>query len=150
LAQEQERVVALEVGHSSGGLIMFSAHNPFGCDSMTSVRGVAAASNSEGSPQPALQMGPESQLFQNGVEVLCDHTVVSRFWVCVVDRMMSGSLENPEILEKIYPRAILTPTAVGPLVDLVCVTDQAGEDPDGRCEGFQGPCAEDEECRHKP
>ena len=129
---------------------MLSAQNPFGCDSMTSVRGIAAASNPEGSPQPALQMGPESQLFQNGVEVLCDHTVVGRFGVCVVDRMMSRTLENPEILEKIYPRAILTPTAVGPLVDLVGVADQAGEDPDGRREGVQGPCAEDEDCRHDP
>lgn len=73
---------------------MFSAQNPVGCDAVASVGCVAAATNPEGSPQPALEARPEADSLEDRVEELGDHTVMGRLGVRVVDRVMLGTLED--------------------------------------------------------
>ena len=73
---------------------MFSAQNPVGRDSVASVRSVAASSDPEGFPKPALEARPEADPLEDRVEELGDHTVMGRLGVRVVDRVMLGTLED--------------------------------------------------------
>ena len=115
---------------------MFGEENPFGCESVASIGGVAAAADPEGLPEPAFQTGPKTQAFEDGVEEFGDHTVVSGLGIRVVDRMVSGTLQDPQIMEKVYPRAVVAEVGV---FDLMEYADDkiGGEDSQGRgSEGF--------------
>jgi hypothetical protein len=117
---------------------------------VASIGGVAAAADPEGFPEPAFQTGPKAQTLEDGVEKFRDHTVVSGLGVRVVDRMMSGTLQDPQIMEKVYPRAVFAAAAVRPFVDLVGVSDQGGKEPDGGCEHAESPSGGDDQAGDEP
>jgi hypothetical protein len=87
---------------------------------------------------------------EDGVEKFRDHTVVSGLGVRVVDRMMSGTLQDPQIMEKVYPRAVFAAAAVRPFVDLVGVSDQGGKEPDGGCEHSESPSGGEDQAGDEP
>lgn len=129
---------------------MFSAQNPVGRDSVASVRSVAASSDPEGFPKPALEARPEADPLEDRVEELGDHTVMGRLGVRVVDCVVFGTLEDSQVVEKVYPRAVFAAAAVGPFVDLVGVSDQGGKEPDGGCEGSEAPDGGEDQAGDEP
>lgn len=129
---------------------MFSAQNPVGCDSVASVRSVAASSDPEGFPKPALEARPEADPLEDRVEELGDHTVMGRLGVRVVDCVVFGTLEDSQVVEKVYPRAVFAAAAVGPFVDLVGVARKECEDPDGGSKGSEDPDGGEEQAGDEP
>ena len=129
---------------------MFSAQNPVGCDSVASVGCVAASSDTEGFPKPALEARPEADPLEDRVEELGDHTVMGRLRVRVVDCVMFGTLEDSQVVEKVYPGTVLAAAAVRPFVDLVRVARKECEDPDGGCEGSEDPDGGEDQAGDEP
>jgi hypothetical protein len=64
--------------------------------------------------------------------------------------MMSGTLQDPQIMEKVYPRAVFAAAAVRPFVDLVGVSDQGGKEPDDGCEHAESPSGGDDQAGDEP
>ena len=80
-------------------------------------------------PDDKLQSRPKPDRVQNGIEDIRDYAVVTLFWAGVMVCVMARRLHKAKSLQECDDRVILSGRTVCPLVNLVCVPSESGEQP---------------------